>query len=263
MKSLTTDLEEMSWLSHGFFTRLGGVSSGLYASLNCGLKAEDRPTHVHGNRARVAAALDLAPEQLLAARQVHGIKVVQVHKPWSVDNAPEADALVTGERGIGLGVLTADCAPVLFAAKKERIIGAAHAGWKGALGGVLEATVAEMQKLGAKPENIEAAIGPCIGPNSYEVKDDFRLPFAEQDQSNERFFKASPKPGHFLFNLPGYAAHRLHLCGIKTVYDVKQDTLTNSTVFFSNRRAFLKSEKGFGLQMSAIAIKGGHAKASS
>lgn len=255
MKLLTTDLEEMPWVSHGFFTRLGGVSTGLYASLNCGIK-DDRPTHVRANRAKVAATLDLAPEHLVTGRQVHGAKVLHVTKPWSFESAPEADALVTAERGIGLGILTADCAPVLFAVKKDRVIGAAHAGWKGALGGILESTVGVMQKLGARLENIEAAIGPCIGPNSYEVKDDFRLPFLEQDQLNALFFKASPKPGHLLFNLPGYVTARLNLLGIKTVYDTRQDTLTNSAAFFSNRRAFLKSEKGFGLQISVIAIKG-------
>jgi YfiH family protein len=255
MKVLTTDLEDISWLQHGFFTRMGGVSGGIYQSLNCGLKTDDKPANVHANRAKAAGALDLSPEQLVIAKQVHGIKTVQVKKPWSHEHAPEADAIVTAERGIGLGILTADCAPVLFAAKKERIIGAAHAGWRGAVGGILESTVEEMKKMGAKAENIEAAIGPCIGPNSYEVKNDFRDPFLAQDSSNEVFFKPSPRPGHLLFDLPGYVAGRLHLLGIKKVYDVRQDTLTGGSTFFSNRRAFLKSEKGFGLQLSVIAIK--------
>lgn len=255
MKFLTTDLEDISWVQHGFFTRGGGVSTGIYTSLNCGLKTEDKPGYVHANRARVAAAFGLLPEQLVVAKQVHGNTAFHVAKPWKPENAPEADAIVTAERGIGLGILTADCVPVLFASKKEHCIGAAHAGWKGALGGVLESTVEAMKKLGAKPETIEAAIGPCIGPNSYEVKDDFRVPFLEQSGMNERFFKPSPRPGHLLFNLPGYVADRLHLLGVKTVYDVKQDTMTGDTVFFSNRRAFLKSEKGFGLQISVIAIR--------
>lgn len=255
MKTLTTDLEKNAWLNHGFFTRLGGVSSGLYTSLNCGVKTDDKPVHVRTNRDKVAATLDLAPGQLVFAKQVHGIKTVCVTKPWNAENAPEADALVTAERGIGLGILTADCVPVLFADKKERIIGAAHAGWRGALGGILESVIDEMKNMGAKAENIQAAIGPCIGPNSYEVKDDFREPFIGQDESCGHFFKKSPKPGHLLFNLPGYVAHRLNLLGVKTAYDVRQDTLTNETSFFSNRRAFLKSEKGFGLQASVIAIK--------
>jgi YfiH family protein len=255
MKRLTTDLAEMKWLEHGFFTRQGGVSTGLYTSLNCGLKTDDKQTNVRANRERAAATLGLSFEQLVIAKQVHGNKTVTVTKPWHIDNAPEADALVTAEKGIGLGILTADCAPVLFAAKKERIIGAAHAGWKGAIGGILESTVDAMIKLGAKTESIEAAIGPCIGPNSYEVKDDFKAPFLEQDKTNEKFFKSSPRPGHLIFSLPGYVTHRLHLLGIKTIHDTKQDTLTNETTFFSNRRAFLRSEKGFGLQASVIVVR--------
>jgi len=255
MKFLTTDLEDMSWLHHGFFTRMGGVSEGIYASLNCGTKTEDKQPHVFANRARVAETLRLSPECLIIAKQVHSAKAVEVTKPWDSDKVPEADALVTAERGIGLGVLTADCAPVLFAARKERIIGAAHAGWRGALGGVLESTVEAMKKLGAKAENIEAAIGPCIGPQSYEVSEDFKAPFLAQDPSNAVFFKPAHRQGHLLFNLPGYVAGKLHKLGIKTIHDVKQDTLAAESVFFSNRRAFLKNEKGFGLQISVIAIK--------
>jgi YfiH family protein len=255
MKCLTTDLEEISWVNHGFFTRMGGVSTGLYTSLNCGLKTDDKQTNVKANRTRAAAALDLPLEQLAIAKQVHGDKVAHVTKVWSSENAPEADAMVTAEKGIGLGVLTADCAPVLFAAKKERIIGAAHAGWKGALGGVLEATVEAMVKLGAKTENIQAAIGPCIGPNSYEVRDDFKAMFLNQDRDNNKYFKSSPRKGHLLFNLPGYVAGRLGLAGVKTIFDTGQDTLTNETAYFSNRRAFLRSEKGFGLQISIIGVK--------
>ncbi len=251
MKILTTDLDENSWLKHGFFTRLGGVSTGLFTSLNCGQKSDDK-VHVRTNRARVAESLYTPPDQLMFAKQVHGTKVIHVTKQWGLDNPPEADALVTGERGLALGVLTADCAPILFADSKERIIGAAHAGWKGALAGIIEATVEEMKNLGATTENISAAIGPCIGPNSYEVRDDFKQQFIQQDDSNERFFKPSPKPEHLLFNLPAYVAHRLHLAGIKTVYDVHQDTLTGEATFFSNRRAFLMSEKAFGLQASVI-----------
>ena len=255
MKFITTDLEDISWLNHGFFTRMGGISTGLYTSLNCGIKTGDKPENVKTNRANVAAALDLMPEQLVIAKQVHGIKTVQVTKPWAMDDGPEADAMVTTERGLALGILTADCAPVLFAEKKERIIGAAHAGWKGALAGVVESTIEEMKKMGGKIENIQAAIGPCISANSYEVKDDFRTAFLEQDKANGQFFKPSPRAGHLLFNLPGYVTSRLNKAGIKSVYDVKQDTLTGATSFFSNRRAFLKSEKGFGLQISVIAIK--------
>jgi YfiH family protein len=255
MKFLKTDLEDISWVDHGFFTRQGGVSSGLYTSLNCGLKSEDKQTNVQANRSRVAGALGIAPDHLMMVRQVHGIKAICVTKPWTPDHAPEADAMVTAEPGIGLGILTADCAPVLLASKKERVIGAAHAGWRSALGGILDATVHEMEKLGAKRGHIEAAIGPCIGPRSYEVKEDFRAGFLQQDKKNEQFFKPSPKPGHFLFNLAGYLVVRLDLLGVKMVYNMGLDTLTNEIAYFSNRRAFLKSEKSFGLQASVIAIK--------
>jgi hypothetical protein len=254
MKHLTTNLEKIPWLRHGFFTRLGGVSEGLYASLNCGQKTDDKLANVRANRARAATALGLPPEQLVIAKQVHGAKIVTVTKPWSIDTAPEGDGMVSAASGIVLGILTADCAPVLLAAKKERIIGACHAGWKGAVGGVLEATVAAMQKLGAKPENIQAALGPCIGPQSYEVKEDFAEVFLAQDKSNAQFFGEGARSGHLIFNLPGYVTHRLGLTGVKTIFDTKQDTLTNEA-FFSNRRAFLKGEKGFGLQVSVIGMK--------
>ncbi|MFH1158847.1 MAG: peptidoglycan editing factor PgeF [Pseudomonadota bacterium] len=255
MKFLTTDLKEIPWVQHGFFTRLGGVSSGVYTSLNCGLKTSDKLTNVRANRARVAEAMGLPPEHLMIVKQVHSAKVVRVETPWSFGNAPEGDAMVTAEKGIGLGILTADCVPVLLASKKERIIGGVHAGWKGALGGILEATVEAMEKIGAAPEAIQAALGPCIGAHSYEVRDDFRTPFLEQDKSNERFFKEAPKRGHLLFNLPGYLTEKLRALGVASVYDTRQDTLMNETSFFSHRRAFLKSEKDFGSQLSVISIK--------
>jgi YfiH family protein len=255
MKFLTTDLNEISWVRHGFFTRLGGVSTGIYTSLNCGLKTDDSLVHVRANRAKAAEMLEIKPTHLAIAKQVHGTKTVHVTKPWAMESAPEADALVTAEPGIGLGVLTADCVPVLFADKKKKIIGAAHAGWRGALDGILESTVAEMEKLGSKPADIEAAIGPCIGPRSYEVKDAFKKPFLEQDKTYEKFFNPSPRPGHLIFDLPGYATARLKKAGIKTIHDMAQDTMTNEAVYFSNRRTFLKSEKGFGLQVSIISIK--------
>jgi len=255
MNYLTTNLEKIPWARHGFFTRLGGVSEGLYNSLNCGLKTDDTRDNIRENRARVAAALEFPAEQLVIAKQVHGIKVVTVTKPWGFAEGPEGDAMVTATPGIALGILTADCAPVLFAAKKERIIGACHAGWRGAVGGVLEETVAAMVKLGADVKNIQAALGPCIGPQSYEVSDDFPVPFLAQDASNARFFRnEATRPGHQIFNLPGYVTHRLNLAGVKTIHDTRQDTLT-AEIFFSNRRAFLKGEKGFGLQISVIGME--------
>lgn len=254
MKFLKTDLEKVSWIRHGFFTRQGGASTGLYTSLNCGLRGDDKAQNVTVNRARVAQALGFLPENLVTAKQVHGVKVLRVEKPEEQEDAPAADALVTNVPGIALGVLTADCAPVLLVDKNKKIIGAAHAGWRGALAGVLEETVAAMQALGSRPDNIEVAIGPCIAFNSYEVKDDFPPVFIEQDKGNKRFFKKSPKPGHQLFDLPGYCAARLKGAGVARVHDVHQDTLTSGNLFFSNRRAFLKSEKSFGLQISVIGI---------
>ena len=255
MKFLTTELENIPWVKHGFFTRLGGVSSGVYTSLNCGLKTDDKLTNIRANRARVAEAMEIHPEHLMIAKQAHTTQVVRVETPWSFENAPEGDAMVTASTGIGLGILTADCVPILLASKKERIIGGAHAGWKGALGGILETTVDAMKKMGVTPETIQVALGPCIGAHSYEVRDDFKIPFLEQDRSNEQFFKKAPRQGHLLFNLPGYITEKFHALGVTSVHDICQDTLMNETSFFSNRRAFLKSEKGFGSQLSVIVIK--------
>ncbi|MCK4945840.1 MAG: peptidoglycan editing factor PgeF [Alphaproteobacteria bacterium] len=255
MKFLTSDLEDISWVQHGFFTRLGGVSSGVYTSLNCGLKTADKLTNILANRSRVSEVMGILPEHLMIAKQVHGAQVVHVEKPWKFGNAPEGDAMVTAEKGIGLGIITADCVPVLLASKKDRIIGAAHVGWKGAFGDTLESTVEAMKKIGAAPETIHVALGPCIGAHSYEVRDDFKIQFLEQDRSNERFFKEAPRQGHLLFNLPGYVAEKLYALGVTSVHDICQDTLMNETSFFSHRRAFLKSEKDFGSQLSVIVIK--------
>ncbi len=255
MKYLTTDLSSIPWVRHGFFTRHGGVSKGLYDSLNCGFKKDDKLANVRANRARAAAALEIASDRLVIARQTHSAKAVTVRKPWVPKNAPEADGMVTLESSMGLGVLTADCVPVLFASKSRKIVGACHAGWKGALGGMPEEMVATLKKRGAPPEDIAVAIGPCIGADSYEVSDDFTLPFMAQDAGNARFFRAAPRQGHQIFNLPGYVAHRLKLAGVETIHDVGQDTRMNAEDFFSNRRAFLNGEKGFGLQISIISIK--------
>jgi YfiH family protein len=254
MKYLTTDLDRIKWVRHGFFTRAGGVSGGIYESLNCGIKTEDDRANIQENRTRAAASMGVPFEQLVIARQVHGIEVVNVAKPWPFGNAPDGDGLVTAERGIALGVLTADCAPVLFADRQKKVIGACHAGWKGALNGVLEETVAAMEKLGAAASHIEAAIGPCIGPQVYEVRDDFMAQFLAVDAESAAFFREAARAGHRIFDLPGYVGHRLRRRGVQTVYDTRQDTATQEKAFFSNRRAFLRGEKGFGLQVSIIAM---------
>lgn len=255
MRFLTTDLEDIKYLRHGFFTRLGGASGGLFSGLNCAFSSGDNPEHIAMNRAKVAETLGVAPENLLTLKQVHSARVVTIAEPWTHDTAPQADALVTDRKGIALGVLTADCAPVLLAARGKKIIGAAHAGWKGAIGGVIEATIEAMEKLGATRGDIVAAIGPCIGPVSYEVSMDFKKPFIEQDSANETFFKPAAKEGHLIFDLPSYAKHRIRLAGIETIFDTQQDTLPNETAFYSYRRSCLRGEKDYGRQISAIVIR--------
>jgi YfiH family protein len=253
MKYLTTDLEKLKFLKHGFFTRIGGMSAGVYQGLNCAYSSGDDQDSITANRAKVAETLGVEVDQLITVKQVHGAKVITVTEPFK-NKPPEADGIVTATRGLAIGVLTADCAPVLFADKKARIIGAAHAGWKGAVGGIIEATVEAMIALGAKRENIQAAIGPCIGPLSYEVSADFKKTFLEQDTANERFFKQAAKEGHFIFNLPGYAVHRLKKAGIETVYDTQQDTLPNEDAYYSYRRSCQRQETDYGRQMSAIVL---------
>jgi len=255
MKFLTTSLDDFKWLRHGFFTRVGGMSDGIYSTLNCAYGSQDSADSVTANRGKVAETLDVAPENIVTVKQVHSNKVITVDKTWPRERAPEGDAMVTKQKGIGLGILTADCAPVLFAAKKSRVIGAAHAGWKGAIGGVLEATVAAMTALGAEANDITAAIGPCIGPQSYEVSEDFIKPFLAQDEANAKFFKPGARAGHLIFDLPGYAATRLAAAGVGKIIDTKQDTLTNDSAFFSYRRSTIRKEPDYGRQISLITIR--------
>jgi YfiH family protein len=241
-------------IHHGFFTREGGVSAGLYASLNCGFGSKDETVHVAENRARAMKSLRLVPAALVTSKQVHGTETMVVEKPWPEDQAPRADALVTRMPGLALGILSADCAPILFADPEARIIGAAHAGWRGALKGVIESAVAAMEDLGASAPRICAAIGPCIGKSSYEVGPEFPAPFLAQDPANAVFFARAPKAGHFLFDLPGYAEKRLKALGLKRIELSGADTAAEAARFFSYRRACLKGEKGHGLGLSAIAL---------
>ena len=231
---------------HGFFTRQGGVSTGAYASLNCNFSGADDMANVTRNRALVAASLNVAPETLLGLKQVHGIEVVTVKTPWALGQGPEADAMVTNTPGLGLGIITADCAPVLFSDTTGRIVGAAHAGWRGALAGVLEATVAAMQALGAK--QIVAAIGPCIHAPSYEVSADLRAPVLARNPEDARFFTQG-RPGHWQFDLPSYCAARLAAIGAEIL---PHDTCANEPEFFSHRRRTLRGEPAIGHQISVI-----------
>src|SRR5229473_6928106 len=191
-------------IRHAFFTRQGGVSRGLFASLNCGFGSHDDPASVEENRAIAATQLALTAERLVTCHQVHGTATVTVERPWRRAANPRADGMVTAVPGIALGILAADCAPVLFADPSAGIIGAAHGGWRGALAGVMEATVATMVRLGAQPRRIRAGIGPCIAQPSYEVGPEFAAAFAAADPASDRFFAPASRPGHHLFDLPGY-----------------------------------------------------------
>ncbi len=238
---------------HGFFTREGGVSAGLFSSLNCRYKSKDDPENIRENLRRVADASRIAPQNLLTCRQIHSSHVLTVEKPWPPHERPEADGMVTTQKGFGLGILTADCAPVLFHDEKAGVAGAAHAGWKGARRGVMENTLAAMEKLGASRQDIRAVIGPCIQQNSYEVGPEFMEDFLKQDRENGAFFKKSEKPGHFLFDLPGYCRRRLKWAGVET-HSLGLDTCSDEARFFSYRRRTLRGEPTHGTLVSVIAL---------
>lgn len=248
-------LKEIPWISHGFFTRKGGVSEGVFSSLNAGYGSGDLIENVAENRKRISTAMNIHPDRLITAKQVHGDKTLFVGTPWTPESAPEADAMVTTEKGLALGILTADCVPILLASSKEKIIGAAHAGWRGALGGIIPSILSAMERSGVKPENLHAVIGPCIGPTSYEVRDDLRDEFLKKNAENRKFFHEMEEDGRFLFNLPAFVAAELHAGGVRKIHDLQQDTFLEPESFFSNRRAFKQGEKNFGRLMSVIAIK--------
>lgn len=248
-------LDVLSHIRHGFFTREGGVSKGIYASLNCGYGSNDEKANVRENRARVAAKLSVESEKLLTVFQVHSPDVIEVTEPWTPETAPQADAMVTATPGIALGVLAADCAPVLFADKNAHVIGAAHAGWKGAFTGVLEATIEAMIRLGAERNGIAAAIGPCISRDAYEVGPEFHARFMEAGSDNGKWFRPSEKAGHFLFDLPGYAESRLQAADIATVSVLGKCTYQDSKRFFSYRRTTHRQESDYGRQISALMLR--------
>ncbi|HJQ59485.1 MAG TPA: peptidoglycan editing factor PgeF [Vineibacter sp.] len=249
-------LSQIAHVRHAFFTREGGVSEGLFASLNCGYGSADQPANVAENRARAAGRLGLAADRLLTLHQVHSTKVLTVDGTnlWRSPGAPQADGLVTAVSGIALGVLSADCAPVLLADPDRRVIGAAHAGWRGALAGVVEATVAAMERLGARRAGIHAAIGPCIARQSYEVGPEFPGLFAAQDPANADFFTPSHRIGHHMFDLPGYLRRRLSLLGVAMAETSGQDTVSNQRDFFSYRHNTLNGVRDYGRGLSAIAL---------
>ena len=247
-------LSALRGVRHAFFTREGGVSQGLYASLNGGVGSDDARANVTENRARMAAALDVAPDAFVTAYQIHSADVVVADTPWSPDARPRADAIVTRTPGLAIGVSTADCGPVLLADAQARIVGAAHAGWRGALAGVTDATIAAMERLGADRVHIAAAIGPTIRQPNYEVGPDLINNFLTDDPANDRFFQSSTRPGHALFDLPGYIAARLARAGIGSIEDLGVCNYAEPQRFFSFRRATHRGEPDYGRHVNAIAL---------
>lgn len=247
-----SSLASLRGLRHGFFGRQGGVSAGIYASLNARLGSGDDPAAVAANRARIAAALGVASERLLTAYQVHSPHAVAVDGPWTGER-PEADALVTATPGLALAVATADCAPVLLSDPAARVVGAAHAGWRGALGGVLEAALAAMENLGAERDRIVAAIGPCMGQAAYEVGPEYKARFLAESPSNAALFR--PGAGdRSLFDLKGYVVRRLARAGVGRVETSPSCTVSDPEAWFSHRRAVRLGEPDYGCQLSAILV---------
>ena len=250
--SLLNDLEGVS---HAFFSRLGGVSSGSYHSLNCGYGSRDEREAVTENRCRAMAMLGLPAKALVTCYQVHGVQVSTISDENSLTGEVHADALVTDQRGIALGVLTADCAPVILVDIGSGVIGAIHAGWRGAFAGVLEAGTKAMITLGARAELIRASIGPCIGPGSYEVGPEFLDRFIERDCDAERCFRPAQRSGYYFFDLATYVETRLTACGISAIDRCDVDTYIDSAHFFSFRRSQHHGEPDYGRGLSAVALR--------
>ncbi len=239
---------------HAFFTRNGGVSTGVYESLNAGPGSDDDPAAVQENRARAAAVFRVGPERLLTAYQIHSAEVVTAAEaPWA--ERPRADGVATATPGLVCGALAADCAPVLIADPEARVVAAVHAGWRGALGGVVEAAVAAMTTLGAEPSRMAAAVGPCIGPDSYEVGEDFLEAFQAGAPGAARFFSPGARADKRMFDLPGFVLSRLAACGVFNAEWVGRDTYAEPEVFYSNRRAVHRGEVGYGRLLSAIMLE--------
>ncbi len=241
-------------LRHGFFTRDGGVSAGVYASLNGGVGSQDAAANVAENRARMAAALGVAPDHFLTAYQIHSPNVVVADTPWTPDARPRADGIVTRTPRLAIGVSSADCGPVLMADAQARVVGAAHAGWRGALAGIVEATVAAMERLGAERQRIVAALGPMIRQRNYEVGADLMTRFRTEDPGNDRFFTPAPREGHALFDLAGYIGTRLERAGVGQIEDLGLCTYADAARFFSFRRTTHRAEPDYGRHINAIAL---------
>jgi polyphenol oxidase len=250
---LAATLSSLPGIRHGFFTRAGGVSTGLYAGLNCGLGSKDDRSAVIENRSRVAHALGTTVDQLLTCYQIHSATAVIATEPWTQDTMPKADAIVTARRGLAIGALAADCCPILFADPDAKVVAAAHAGWKGAVGGVIENAIVTMETLGAKRSRIQAAYGPCISLKAYEVGPEFEVAVLAVDPAAGRFF-AKPTPDiRAHFDLPGYVGSRLAKSGV-CVESASTCTYEDDSKFFSYRRTTHRKEADYGRQISAIVV---------
>lgn len=247
-------LGSLSRIRHAFFTREGGVSQGVCATLNGGVGSSDDPAHVAENRRRMARALDADADRLATVHQIHSADVAIAEKAWTMDARPRADAIVTCTPGLAIAVTTADCGPVLFAEPKARVIGAAHAGWRGALSGVLDATIAAMEQFGADRDRIHAALGPMIRQRNYEVGPEFVQKFCEQDPANSRFFQDAERQDYALFDLAGYIAARLRRAGIHQIEDLGLCTYADPYRFYSYRRSVHRGERDYGRHLNAIVL---------
>jgi YfiH family protein len=244
----------MPGLVHGFFGRGGGVSTGVYASLNGGVGSRDAPQLVEENKTRMARRLGVAPERLLVPYQVHSAEALAVSEPWTAETRPRCDGLATRTRGLALGVTGADCGMLLFVDGEAGVIGAAHAGWKGALFGVIEATLSAMEGLGARRPEVRVALGPMIDAASYEVGPEFVERFVNEDPGFRRFFAPSPKPGHSMFDLPAFIGMRVAQAGVASFEDIRVSTYSNEESCFSYRRSVHRGEPDYGRLVSAIAL---------
>ena len=253
LQPITHPLLDRAGVRHGFFTRQGGVSTGLYEGLNTGVGSKDDPAAIAENRRRIAEHLGGVPDDLAACFQIHSAVARVAEAGWKGER-PEGDAVVTAAPGVICGVLTADCAPVLLADPEAGVVGAAHAGWKGALTGIVHSTVAAMQALGAEPGRIVAVVGPCIAQASYEVGADFQGRFEHHDPGSARFFAPGESAEKRLFDLPAFVLWRLEQAGVADAAWTGDDTRMDATRFYSNRRAYLAGEADFGRLMSAISL---------
>lgn len=251
---LQSNLLTHTGVAHGFLTRSGGVSEGIYQSLNCGPGSDDNPAHVAENRRAAMKRLTLEAAPLVTVHQIHSSDVVFIDENTDLGARPKADAMVTRRTDTGLGILTADCLPVLFADPHNRVIGAAHSGWRGAVGGICEATIAAMIAHGAEKSRIHAAIGPAIQQQSYEVGPEFPAPFLDLDPVNRDFFIPSKRKGHYMFDLSGFVLRRLEEQSIAAIDNLGNDTFVEEDRFFSYRRMSKRGERDYGRQISIIAL---------